>query len=105
MHTFPTDAFLLILYANFLLEVRKDAPAARTQLQLALKHMPTLVQRYQVRSLAHEPALHTTHGPCSCSMSSSWLAIKHVGMLRSAVCHPQQGAFMCVARHTCALAR
>ncbi|PNW74156.1 hypothetical protein CHLRE_13g587550v5 [Chlamydomonas reinhardtii] len=48
MHTFPTDAFLLILYANFLLEVRKDAPAARTQLQLALKHMPTLVQRYQI---------------------------------------------------------
>ncbi|KAG2443454.1 hypothetical protein HXX76_001811 [Chlamydomonas incerta] len=48
MQMFPTDAFLLILYANFLLEVRKDGPAARTQLQLALKHMPTLVQRYQI---------------------------------------------------------
>ncbi|KAG2443224.1 hypothetical protein HYH02_009297 [Chlamydomonas schloesseri] len=48
MQLFPTDPFLLILYANFLLEVRKDGPAARTQLQLALKHMPTLVQRYQI---------------------------------------------------------
>ncbi|GIL67639.1 hypothetical protein Vafri_20979 [Volvox africanus] len=48
MQAFPNDPYLLILYANFLLEVRKDGPAARTQLQLASKHMPSVVQRYQV---------------------------------------------------------
>ena len=48
MMVFPNNPTLLILYANFLLEVRKDGPAARTQLQLASKHSPTLLQRYQV---------------------------------------------------------
>eukprot|EP00198_Chlamydomonas_reinhardtii_P005487 XP_001694823.1 predicted protein [Chlamydomonas reinhardtii] len=48
MMVFPNNPTLLILYANFLLEVRKDGPAARTQLQLASKHSPTLLQRYQI---------------------------------------------------------
>ncbi|GIM12312.1 hypothetical protein Vretimale_15676, partial [Volvox reticuliferus] len=48
MLAFSNNPYLLILYANFLLEVRKDGPAARTQLQLASKHMPSVVQRYQV---------------------------------------------------------
>ena len=30
--TFPNDPQLLILYANFMMEVRKDGPASRTQL-------------------------------------------------------------------------
>ncbi len=47
MQTFPKSPFLLILYANFLLEVRKDGPASRTQLQLASKLAPGLVERYQ----------------------------------------------------------
>lgn len=48
MLTFPSDPQLLIVYANFLLAVRKDGPAARTQLQLAAKHSPFVVERYQV---------------------------------------------------------
>ncbi|GLI66740.1 hypothetical protein VaNZ11_010687 [Volvox africanus] len=47
---FPGDVGLLILYANYLMEVKRDGPAARTQLQLALKGGPSLVQRYQIFS-------------------------------------------------------
>ncbi|KAG2445381.1 hypothetical protein HXX76_000003 [Chlamydomonas incerta] len=45
---FPNSPFLLLLYANFVLEVRKDGPAARTQLQLAGKQNPNIVERYQI---------------------------------------------------------
>ncbi|KXZ48850.1 hypothetical protein GPECTOR_25g435 [Gonium pectorale] len=48
MQTFPNSAHLLILYANFVLEARRDGPAARTQLQLAGKASPNLVERYQI---------------------------------------------------------
>ena len=48
MQLFPNHPYLHILYANFLLEVRKDGPAARTQLQLASKHSPGIIYRYQV---------------------------------------------------------
>ncbi|GLI61938.1 hypothetical protein VaNZ11_004468 [Volvox africanus] len=48
MQVFPNTPFLLILYANFLLEVRKDGPASRTQLQQASRHSPTLIERYQI---------------------------------------------------------
>ncbi|KXZ46279.1 hypothetical protein GPECTOR_45g149 [Gonium pectorale] len=37
---YPGDVGLLVLYANFLMEVRRDGPVARTQLQLALKSGP-----------------------------------------------------------------
>lgn len=37
---------MLLLYANFLVEVRKDGQSARTQLQLAVKHNPTIIERY-----------------------------------------------------------
>ncbi|EFJ45814.1 hypothetical protein VOLCADRAFT_93917 [Volvox carteri f. nagariensis] len=50
MAVFPGHVGLLILYANFLMEVKRDGPAARTQLQLALKAGPSLVQRYQIFS-------------------------------------------------------
>lgn len=36
----------LLLYANFLIEVRKDGQGARTQLQLAAKNNPTFIDRY-----------------------------------------------------------
>ncbi|EFJ46271.1 hypothetical protein VOLCADRAFT_93382 [Volvox carteri f. nagariensis] len=48
MLTFPNSPFLNVMYANYLLSVRKDGPAARTQLQLAAKHGPSLVERYQI---------------------------------------------------------
>ncbi|GIL48962.1 hypothetical protein Vafri_5459 [Volvox africanus] len=50
MATFPNNVELLILYANYLMGVKRDGPAARTQLQLALKGGPSLVQRYQIFS-------------------------------------------------------
>ncbi|KAG2434419.1 hypothetical protein HYH02_012249 [Chlamydomonas schloesseri] len=48
MSVYSNNPTLLILYANFLLEVKRDGPAARTQLQLASKHSPTLLERYQI---------------------------------------------------------
>ena len=48
MAVFPNNTAILILYANFLKEVRKDGPSSRTQLLLAGKSQPSLVQRYQV---------------------------------------------------------
>lgn len=48
MATFANEPTLLILYANFLMEVRKDGPASRTQLQIAAKHAPPLIERYQI---------------------------------------------------------
>ncbi|KAG2487340.1 hypothetical protein HYH03_014056 [Edaphochlamys debaryana] len=48
IQTYPNKPFLLILYANFVLEVKKDGPASRTQLQLASKASPNMVERYQV---------------------------------------------------------
>ncbi|GFR51631.1 hypothetical protein Agub_g13986 [Astrephomene gubernaculifera] len=50
MAVFPGHVGLLVLYANYLMEVRGDGPAARTHLQLALKGGPSLVQRYQIFS-------------------------------------------------------
>ncbi len=48
MAVYPNTPMLLILNANFVMEVRKDGPASRTQLQIASKHTPTLVERYQI---------------------------------------------------------
>ncbi|KAG2429714.1 hypothetical protein HYH02_013971 [Chlamydomonas schloesseri] len=48
--TFPGHVGLLILNANFLMEVKRDGPAARTQLQLAGKAGPSMIQRYQIFS-------------------------------------------------------
>ncbi|GLC57759.1 hypothetical protein PLESTB_001261700 [Pleodorina starrii] len=50
MAIFPGHVELLILNANFLMEIKRDGPAARTQLQLALKGGPSLVQRYEIFS-------------------------------------------------------
>ena len=46
MARLPDEAYLLTLYANFLISAKKDVQAARTQLQLAQKAGPGLVQRY-----------------------------------------------------------
>lgn len=46
MARFPGSPFMLILYANFLIEVRKDAQSARTQLQLAAKSNPDIAEKY-----------------------------------------------------------
>ncbi|KAG2450421.1 hypothetical protein HYH02_004923 [Chlamydomonas schloesseri] len=48
LQAMPSSPFLYILYANFLLEVKKDGPASRTQLQLAAKHGPSFIERYQI---------------------------------------------------------
>jgi hypothetical protein len=37
---------MFILYANFLIEARKDGQGARTNLQLASKNSPNLIDRY-----------------------------------------------------------
>ncbi|GBF97004.1 hypothetical protein Rsub_09801 [Raphidocelis subcapitata] len=46
MARFPNDPTLLITLANFYIEARKDGQGARTQLQLAVKAQPSLIQRF-----------------------------------------------------------
>ena len=45
---FPNDPSLFIASANFSLHVAQDGPAARTQLQIATKHLPSLIERYKI---------------------------------------------------------
>jgi hypothetical protein len=42
------NPFLLVMHANFLVEVRKDGQAARTQMQLAQKANPSLLDNYNI---------------------------------------------------------
>jgi hypothetical protein len=46
MARFPNNPAMLTLYANFLIEARKDGQASRTQLQLAVKNAPGAIERY-----------------------------------------------------------
>jgi len=46
MARIPNHPYLMTLYSNFIVEVRKDGSAARTQLQLAAKAGPNLLDRY-----------------------------------------------------------
>lgn len=39
---------LLTMYSNFMIEARKDGQAARTQLQLAQKANPSLLDNYNI---------------------------------------------------------
>lgn len=48
MARMPNNPSLLVIYANFLIEVRKDGQAARTQMQLAQKANPTLLDNYNI---------------------------------------------------------
>ncbi len=94
MQTFPKSPFLLILYANFLLEVRKDGPASRTQLQLASKLAPGLVERYQGEygtglsmRLAVSPTMLLPY--CTPSVRPNARAALTLGLL---ACNPSQDA-------------
>lgn len=42
----PNNPYLLTLLANFIIDSRRDGQAARTQLQLAVKANPSLLDRY-----------------------------------------------------------
>jgi hypothetical protein len=42
------NPFLLVTYSNFLIKVRKDGQAARTQMQLAQKADPSLLDNYSI---------------------------------------------------------
>lgn len=46
MARFPACPSWLLLYANFLLSARNDGQGARTQLQLAIKANPNILERY-----------------------------------------------------------
>lgn len=48
MARLPNQPTLMCLYSNFILESRKDAQAARTQLQLAAKNSPGMIERYLI---------------------------------------------------------
>jgi hypothetical protein len=42
------NASLLVMYASFMIEAKKDGQAARTQLQLAQKANPSLLDNYNI---------------------------------------------------------
>ena len=44
----PDSVYLHIVYSNFLIEVRKDGQGARTNLQLASKNSPSILERYAI---------------------------------------------------------
>lgn len=48
MARMPNSPALLVMYASFLIEARKDGQAARTQLQLAQKAAPSLLDNYNI---------------------------------------------------------
>lgn len=48
MARMPDNPALLVVHANFLIEVRKDGQAARTQMQLAIKANPSLLDNYNI---------------------------------------------------------
>lgn len=57
MARMPDNPALMIMYASFLIEVRKDGQGARTQLQLAQKANPSLVDSlniYMAQQLAKQ---------------------------------------------------
>jgi hypothetical protein len=48
MARFPNDPSVLVLYANYIIYVRKQPRAARQQLQLAAKYEPSNIDRYSI---------------------------------------------------------
>ena len=52
--TFPNNPQLLILYANFMMEVRRDSPASRTQLQV--RGLQEMLSKTRTESLMHFPS-------------------------------------------------
>jgi hypothetical protein len=47
---FPGDPTVLLVYANYIIHVKKEPRAARQQLQLASKGEPNLIERYNIFS-------------------------------------------------------
>jgi hypothetical protein len=45
---FPNDPTVLMVYANYIIHVKKEPRAARQQLQLASKGEPGLIDRYNI---------------------------------------------------------
>lgn len=48
MARLPNNAALLVMFTNFLIESRQDAQGARTQLQLAAKASPSLLDNFNL---------------------------------------------------------
>lgn len=48
MARLPNSPALLVMYVSFLIEARKDGQGARTQLQLAQKASPSLLDNYNI---------------------------------------------------------
>jgi predicted Zn-dependent protease len=45
---FPNDPTILMVYANYIIHVKKEPRAARQQLQLASKGEPGIIDRYNI---------------------------------------------------------
>jgi hypothetical protein len=69
MARLPDNPALLVMHANFLIEVRKDGQAARTQMQLAQKANPSLLDNYNIY-VAQQLAKSLKRGMLQASLSA-----------------------------------
>jgi hypothetical protein len=65
MARMPNNPTLLVMYTSFLIEACKDGQAARTQLQLAQKANPSLLDNFNIY-VAQQVAKQLRRGMCSC---------------------------------------
>lgn len=64
MARMPSNPTLLVMYTSFLIETSKDGQAARTQLQLAQKANPSLLDSFDIH-VAQQLAKQLRRGGCS----------------------------------------
>jgi len=77
MARMPSNPALLILYANYLIEARKDGQAARTQLQLAQKANPSILDNYNIY-VVQQLAKQLKRGGSQCAVKViSWRSCLH----------------------------
>jgi hypothetical protein len=69
MARLPNNPSLLVMYASFMIEARKDGQAARTQLQLAQKASPSTLDNYSIY-VAQQLAKKLTRGRTICLHTS-----------------------------------
>ena len=99
MARMPNNPALLVMYASFMIEARKDGQAARTQLQLAQKANPNVLDTYNIY-VAQQLAKQLKRGESHVCLCLSALADSHCSPIHTTyvcMCDPHQ--WSCVLFH------
>lgn len=75
MARLPNNPSLRVMYANYLIEVRKDGQAARTQMQLAQKANPSVLESYSI-FVVHQVAKQLKTSELSLSGPKVWAPVQ-----------------------------